>query len=107
RKGNVMKVFLAGATGAIGRSLIPQLEEHGHEVIGTTRSEAKAGLIRELGAQPVVLDALDRDAVVAAVAQAKPDAIVHELTSLTGVDFRRFEKSFELTNRLRTEGTDN
>jgi len=102
-----MKIFLAGATGAIGRSLIPQLKEHGHEVIGTTRSEAKAGLIWDLGAQPVVLDALDRDAVVAAVAQTKPDAIVHELTSLTGVDFRRFEKSFELTNRLRTEGTDN
>ena len=102
-----MKVFLAGATGAIGRPLIKQLREHGHEVLGTTRSEAKAGELWDLGARPVVLDALDRDAVVAAVAQAKPDAIVHELTALSNVDFRKFEKSFELTNRLRTEGTDN
>ena len=102
-----MKIFLAGATGAIGKPLIRQLKDHGHEVIGTTRSEAKAAELWDLGAKPVVLDALDRDAVVAAVAQAKPDAIVHELTALSNIDFRRFEKSFELTNRLRTEGTDN
>jgi nucleoside-diphosphate-sugar epimerase len=107
RKGNVMKIFLAGATGAIGRPLIAQLKEHGHEVVGTTRSEAKAGELWDLGAKPVVVDALDRDAVVAAVAQAKPDAVIHELTALANIDFRKMEKSFELTNRLRTEGTDN
>lgn len=102
-----MRIFLAGATGAIGKPLIRELEEHGHQVIGTTRSEAKAGQLRGLGVEPVILDALDRDAVVAAVVQAKPDAIVHQLTALANIDFRHFEKSFELTNRLRTEGTDN
>jgi nucleoside-diphosphate-sugar epimerase len=102
-----MKVFLAGASGALGRRLVPKLIEHGHSVVGTTRSEAKAGELWDLGAQPAVLDALDRDAVVAAVAKAKPDVIVHELTALSGLDFRRFERSFEVTNRLRSEGTDN
>ena len=102
-----MKILLAGASGAIGKRLIPQLKERGHEVIGTARSEAKAGELWDLGARPVILDALDRDAVVAAVAQAEPDAIVHQLTALSNIDFRKFEKSFALTNRLRTEGTDN
>jgi 2-alkyl-3-oxoalkanoate reductase len=102
-----MKVFLAGASGALGKRLIPRLVEHGHSVVGTTRSEQKAALLWDLGARPVVLDALDRDAVVAAVAEAEPDAIIHELTALSGVDFRKFEKSFELTDRLRSEGTDN
>jgi len=102
-----MKVFLAGASGALGRRLIPQLIEHGHSVVGTTRTDAKAGVLRDLGADPVVLDALDRDAVVDAVVQAQPDAIVHQLTALSDIDFRKFERSFELTDRLRTEGTDN
>jgi len=102
-----MKIFLAGATGAIGKPLIRELKEHGHDVIGTTRSQAKAAELRVSGAEPVILDALDRDAVIAAVAQAKPDAIVHQLTALSNVDFRHFERSFELTNRLRTDGTDN
>jgi nucleoside-diphosphate-sugar epimerase len=102
-----MKVFLAGASGALGRRLIPQLIEHGHKVVGTTRSEAKAAELFDIGAKPVVLDALDRDAVIAAVEAEKPDAIIHQLTALNGVDFRKFEKSFELTDRLRTEGTDN
>jgi nucleoside-diphosphate-sugar epimerase len=102
-----MKVFLAGASGALGRRLIPQLIEHGHSVVGTTRTDAKAGVLRDLGADPVVLDALDRDAVVDAVVQAQPDAIVHQLTALSDIDFRKFEKSFELTDRLRSEGTDN
>jgi nucleoside-diphosphate-sugar epimerase len=101
-----MKVFLAGATGALGKRLIPQLAAHGHTVVGTTRSEAKTSVLRDLGAKPVVVDALDRDAMIAAVAAEKPDAIVHQLTALTGADFRRFEKSFELTDRLRSEGTD-
>jgi nucleoside-diphosphate-sugar epimerase len=102
-----MKVFLAGASGALGKRLIPRLIEHGHSVVGTTRTEAKAALLRDLGAEPMVVDALDRDAVVEAVVEAQPDAIVHELTALTDIDFRKFEKSFELTDRLRTEGTDN
>jgi nucleoside-diphosphate-sugar epimerase len=106
-KGNVMKVFLAGATGALGRRLVPQLNERGHSVTGTTRSEANAAALWDLGAKPVVVDALDRDAVGDAVAAAQPDVIVHQLTALTGIDFRKFEKSFEPTNVLRTRGTDN
>src|SRR5436190_6464673 len=102
-----MKVFLAGASGALGKRLIPQLVERGDSVVGTTRSESKAAVLWDLGAKPVVLDALDRDAVIDAVVEAQPDAIVHQLTALAGIDLRRFEKSFELTNRLRTEGTDN
>ena len=102
-----MKVFLAGASGALGKRLIPQLVEHGHSVVGTTRSESKSAVLSQLGAEPVVLDALDRAAVIRAVVDAQPDAIVHQLTALSGVDMRRFEKSFELTDRLRTEGTDN
>jgi nucleoside-diphosphate-sugar epimerase len=102
-----MKVFLAGATGALGRRLVPQLLDRGHTVVGTTRSEAKAGLLLDMGAKPVVVDALDRDAVIDAVTAENPDAIVHQLTALSRIDFRKFEKSFELTNRLRTDGTDN
>jgi 2-alkyl-3-oxoalkanoate reductase len=102
-----MKVFLAGATGALGKRLIPQLIDRGHTVVGTTRSQSKAGLLHDLGAKPVVVDALDRDTVVEAVTAAQPDAIIHELTALSDIDLRKFEKSFDLTNRLRTEGTDN
>ena len=101
-----MKVFLAGATGALGKRLIPQLMANGHSVVGTTRSEAKAPLLWDLGAKPLVVDALDRDGVIAAVTAEQPDAIVHQLTALAGADFRKFEKSFELTDRLRSEGTD-
>jgi nucleoside-diphosphate-sugar epimerase len=102
-----MKVFLAGASGALGKSLVPRLIEHEHTVIGTTTTEAKTAQLAELGATPVVLDLLDRDAVIQAVVDAQPDAIVHEATALSGIDLRHFERSFELTNRLRTEGTDN
>jgi len=102
-----MKVFLAGATGALGRRLVPQLLARGHSVVGTTRSEDKVPLLWNLGAKPVVVDVLDRDAIIGAVEAAEPDAIVHQATALAGADFRRFEKSFELTNRLRSEGTDN
>jgi nucleoside-diphosphate-sugar epimerase len=101
-----MKVFLAGASGALGKRLIPQLIERGHTVTGTTRSKEKLPLLWDLGAKPVVVDALDRGAMIEAVAADQPDAVVHQLTALTNVDFRRFEKSFELTDRLRTEGTD-
>ncbi|HEX2084989.1 MAG TPA: NAD(P)-dependent oxidoreductase [Solirubrobacteraceae bacterium] len=103
-----MKIFVAGATGAVGRTLIPQLVQHGHEVVGTTRTPGKADALRALGAEGVVLDGLDRDAVVRAVTAARPDAIVHQMTALSGLsDLRRFEQAFAATNRLRTEGTDN
>ncbi|HEX8085568.1 MAG TPA: NAD(P)-dependent oxidoreductase [Solirubrobacteraceae bacterium] len=102
-----MKIFLAGATGAVGRALIPLLIEHGHTVAGTTRTPAKTALLRELGAEPVVVDGLDRAAVIEAVAAARPDAIVHQMTALAGLnDLRRLEQAFAQTNRLRTEGTD-
>ena len=102
-----MKIFLAGATGAVGQALIPLLTSHGHTVVGTTRSASKVALLRELGAEPVVVDGLDRDGVRAAVADAQPDAIVHQMTALGGdLDLRKFERSFATTNRLRTEGTD-
>ena len=101
-----MKVFVAGATGAMGKQLVPRLIAAGHEVVGTTRSESKQAELYALGATPVVLDALDPDQVAAAVAQAQPDAIVHELTSIETLDLRHFDRSFAMTNRLRTEGTD-
>jgi nucleoside-diphosphate-sugar epimerase len=102
-----MKVFIAGATGALGRQLVPRLVARGHEVTGMTRSPSKQALVRELGATPVVADALDPDAVAAAVAAAEPDVVVHQLTAIPGsFDARHFDRDFELTNRLRTEGTD-
>jgi 2-alkyl-3-oxoalkanoate reductase len=102
-----MRVFVAGATGAIGSRLVPQLIAGGHEVIGTSRSEKKAGRLRSEGAEAIVLDLLDRDAVRQAVVAARPDAIVHQGTALAGLtDFRNFDRSFRETNRLRTEGTD-
>jgi nucleoside-diphosphate-sugar epimerase len=102
-----MRVFVAGASGAIGSRLVPQLVERGHEVTGTTRSPEKAERLREAGAEPVVLDVLDAAAVQEAVAAARPDAIVHQATALAGLsDFKHFDRSFATTNRLRTEGTD-
>jgi nucleoside-diphosphate-sugar epimerase len=102
----MMRVFVAGATGAIGQQLVPRLVAAGHEVHGMTRSEAKQGMLHELGAVPVVADALDRDQVAEAVGRARPEVIVHELTAIGGVDMRHFDRAFALTNRLRTEGTD-
>jgi nucleoside-diphosphate-sugar epimerase len=102
-----MKVFVAGATGAIGRQLVPLLVAAGHEVHGMTRSSSKQALLFELGAVPVVADALDGDQVAKAVAEARPDVIVHQLTAIGEVDMRHFDRDFALTNRLRTEGTDN
>jgi nucleoside-diphosphate-sugar epimerase len=101
-----MKVFVAGATGAIGKQLVPRLVARGHEVHGMTRSESKRELLHDLGAVPVVADALDPDQVADAVGRAKPDVIVHELTAIGGLDMRHFDRDFALTNRLRTEGTD-
>ena len=101
-----MRVFVAGATGVIGRQLVPRLVARGHEVFGMTRSESKRAMLEELGAVPVVADALDPDQVADAVARSKPDVIVHQLTAIGTVDTRHFDRSFALTNRLRTEGTD-
>ena len=102
-----MRVLVAGASGAIGTRLVPQLVERGHDVIGTSRSAGKADLLGALGAEPVQLDVLDREAVREAVLAARPDAIVHQATALAGLsDFKHFDRSFALTNRLRTEGTD-
>jgi len=101
-----MRVFVAGATGAIGRQLVPRLVAAGHEVHGMTRSEAKQELLHELGAVPVVADALDPDQVADAVGRAKPDVIAHQLTAIGTLDMRHFDQAFALTNRLRTEGTD-
>jgi nucleoside-diphosphate-sugar epimerase len=102
-----MKIFLAGATGALGRQLIPRLVERGHEVTGMTRSESKRQLVQELGGRPVVADALDPEAVADAVARAEPEVIVHQLTAIPhALDMRHFARDFAQTNRLRIEGTD-
>jgi nucleoside-diphosphate-sugar epimerase len=102
-----MKVFVAGATGALGQQLVPQLVARGHEVVGMTRSAGKADLVRSLGARPAIADALDPEQVAQAVAEAEPDVIVHQLTALSGdFDMKHIDRFFALTNRLRTEGTD-
>ncbi len=97
-----MKVFLAGATGVIGRPLVRQLQEAGHEVVGTTRSQQRAEGLREAGATPVVLDARDVDALKAAVIDARPDAVINQLTNLPSkMNYRKPEKTFGTTNLLR------
>jgi nucleoside-diphosphate-sugar epimerase len=102
-----MKVFVAGATGALGRQLVPMLVARGHDVVGMTRTEAKRDQLRRVGAQPVVADALDAHAVGRAVGEADPDVIVHQLTAIPpAINMRRFDREFALTNRLRSEGTD-
>jgi nucleoside-diphosphate-sugar epimerase len=101
-----MNVFVAGATGVIGRQLVPRLVAAGHEVYGMTRHESKKAMLDELGAVPVVADALDPDQVADAVRAAKPEVIVHQLTAIGALDMRHFDRDFALTNRLRTEGTD-
>ena len=102
-----MRIFVAGATGAVGRRLVPRLVRAGHSVTGLTHTPSKAGFVRELGAKPVVADALDERPIRAAVVAAHPDVIVHELTDLKGAsDLRKFDRAFANSNRLRTEGTD-
>src|SRR5262245_24054692 len=102
-----MRIFLAGASGAVGQRLIPLLIDAGHSIVGLTRSPAKVPLLHRLGAEAVVADALDRQAIHAAVLGARPDAIVHEMTDLKAAsDLRTFDRSFAASNRLRTEGTD-
>src|SRR5882757_690890 len=103
-----MRIFVAGGTGALGQHLLPQLVAAGHDVTALTRSEAKSAAVRQAGAEAVVADALDRDSVVAAVRAARPDVVIHQLTALSRIkSFRKFDQEFALTNRLRTEGTDN
>ncbi|MGH6974782.1 MAG: NAD-dependent epimerase/dehydratase family protein [Stellaceae bacterium] len=102
-----MRVLVAGATGIVGRHLVPRLAAAGHSVVGLTRTAAKADVIRQFGAEPAIADGLDRAAVQRAVMQARPEIVVHEMTALTGVtDLRRFDRVFAVTDRLRTEGTD-
>jgi nucleoside-diphosphate-sugar epimerase len=105
-EGLAMRIFVAGATGAIGRQLVPRLVAAGHEVHGMTRSESKQTMLYDLGAVPVVADALDPDQVAEAVAKAQPEVIVHQLTAIQSANPRHFDRDFALTNRLRTEGTD-
>jgi 2-alkyl-3-oxoalkanoate reductase len=103
----MMRVFVAGASGAIGTRLVPQLIDGGHEVIGTFNSAGSAERVRALGAEAVALDLLDARAVRQAVLEARPDAIVHQATALAKVRFsRNLDRTFAPTNRLRTEGTD-
>src|SRR5690242_17828396 len=103
-----MRVFVAGATGAVGSRLVPLLVSAGHSVVGMTRTATKAEAIRRAGGEAAIADAFNRAATVAAVASAKPDVIVHEMTSLGAAnDLRRFDRSFAVTNRLRTEGVNN
>jgi nucleoside-diphosphate-sugar epimerase len=102
----IMHILIAGATGAAGRALIPVLIENGHTVTGTTRSEAKTGELRALGANAEIMDGLDAASVKAAVQATRPDVIVHQMTALTGIETMNIDKAFRITNRLRTEGTE-
>ena len=102
-----MRVFVAGASGAVGRRLVPQLIDAGHEVVGTHNSTSSAALLERLGARPVKLDLLDARAVREAVLEAEPEAIVHEATALANATWgRNCDKVFAATNELRTRGTD-
>jgi nucleoside-diphosphate-sugar epimerase len=103
-----MRVFVAGATGAVGRRLVPQLVSRGHHVVATTRTVGKQDLLRGLGAEPVVVDGLDAVAVGESVAHAEPDVVIHQMSALAEMgNLRRFDQEFALTNQLRTTGTDN
>jgi nucleoside-diphosphate-sugar epimerase len=107
----VMRVFVAGGTGVLGRRLVPQLVARGHQVTATTTSAAKLGLVAEMGAEAVVMDGLDAASVGEAVAKARPEVIVHQMTAISVAhagkpDFRHFDRWFATTSRLRTEGTD-
>ena len=103
-----MRVFVAGASGAVGARLVPQLLGRGHEVVASTRSREKADGLRTLGAEAVVMDGLDAASVGEALARAEPEVVVHEMTALAGfADLKHFDTGFAVTNELRTRGTDN
>jgi nucleoside-diphosphate-sugar epimerase len=103
-----MLVFIAGASGAIGRRLVPRLVGRGYEVVGAFKNPDHVERVRALGAKPVVLDVLDKEAVRKALLETKPQAIIHEATALSvKFDFKHLDRTFAQTNRLRTEGTDN
>jgi nucleoside-diphosphate-sugar epimerase len=102
-----MNIFIAGATGAIGKRLVPMLAAAGHHVVGMTRTPAKYGMLRLCGAEAVVADAFDRSAVTRAVVDAHPEVVVHQMTALSKMgNLKHFDREFEVTNRLRTEGTE-
>src|SRR5712691_8583310 len=102
-----MKIFVAGATGAVRRPLVPALIAAGHSVVGLTRTAAKAEVIKGMAAEPVIADGLDAAAIRAAVGSARPDVVIHETTDLSGAtDLRHFDRTFASSNRLRTEGID-
>src|SRR5215472_12197806 len=107
----VMRVFVAGGTGVIGRRLVPQLVARGHQVTVTTTDPGKLRLLEQLGVDAVVMDGLDAVSVGEAVARARPDAIVHQMTAISPAhagkpNFKHFDRWFATTSRLRTEGTD-
>jgi nucleoside-diphosphate-sugar epimerase len=102
-----MRIFVAGATGAIGRHLVPMLIARGHTVVGSTRAAEKAGMLMAMGAEPVVADGLDAEDLRAAVISAKPEVVIHQMTDLAAAtDLRHFDRAFAKTNQLRTLGTD-
>ena len=103
-----MRIFLAGATGVVGRRLLPLLVKAGHDVVGTTRSTAKVDALARAGAEPVVMDGLDKKSVSKAVTAAHPDVVIHQLTSLAAMtgNPKKFDEEFAETNKLRTTGTD-
>jgi len=102
-----MKIFVAGATGAVGKRLVPLLVSKGHHVVATTRTSGKTEALRALGAEAIVLDGLNRNAAIDTVVASRPDAIVHQMTALASVrSLKNFDKEFAVTNRLRTEGTE-
>jgi nucleoside-diphosphate-sugar epimerase len=105
----IMRVFVAGGTGVVGRRLVPQLVARGHQVTATTTSPIKLGLLGQMGADAIVMDGLDAVSVGEAVAKARPDAIVHQMTAIAPahagkIDFKHIDRWFAITNRLRTEG---
>jgi nucleoside-diphosphate-sugar epimerase len=106
-KETAMKVFVAGATGAVGRPLVSALIAAGHSVVGLTRTAAKAQIVLWMGAEPVIADGLDEAEIRVAIGSAKPDVVIHEMTDLAGAsDLRHFDRTFASSNRLRTQGTD-